>query len=891
MLTSTTLSSNTFKAYFQLLGWFLFNRSRWSYFVSQIDSNLSANFSFISIFSFSTPHIKQLISIVAFVQPLIVGLFIGYTLIFFKIFGYPYQHFVPDLIYGITVGIMLASSSGILCSFFVSLPFSLLAAGIASFSGLLFGLTISYVNDMWAIVILAFALSFAGSVAIALEPKRSQVFLANNVGNLLIGIGAGILIIFAVWFVGYRLLGEIIVSPMLSTEGLSKQDIEIKELSVCYISTSIVAGLTFAWLLTKSKRIWGFALTFILGVFVFIFLYLVLDFIPNETLPNSLFRRSITGPARGTFYGLSFGMMFILAYSLTKQISNWWAGFVSGTVTCIVGFFTLADQIEYGLLIACIVLSIFGFTQKYWFLALTYLFESAWNLILYNRLENNLEHVAKLLPQHAAFWHETQHYPFKDLPKMLLLARKTNSELARKALLYLSHTPQKWVVPTYYLEENLYLLESCKQVKHIEQIHTQLEISSNLPEQEWLQLFNKNSLQVKSANSKPLFSQKKDLVRKTINELTNHNLSATSGEIQQRFTEIVGNWETILSHWLEKLEHIQNLPIPNPYIFGPPLHGTEQSFAPRQEVVSLIKEQLLQFSGNSLLLYGQRRMGKTTLLRNLQKSLPENIIVVFLDAQGTLFAENEKQFFHLLCCAIVNELKPLNIPLPKTDIEAICHNQIYFNEWLNELEHLLGDYSILIALDEFEALEKLFNKGVNQDIVLGTLRHLAQHHAKIRLIYASAYKLEELGDGNWPFYLVNLRYINLGYLPNVEAEKLICTPVEDFPLNYLDDAKQHILDVTQNHPALLQALCNIIVFIKNRQLPEFKLQVQVQDVEEAISEVLKFANAIFAGMAKEARDMGKQILCFMARQNKPLSEQELLQTCSDAEQLSVALNL
>ncbi len=905
MLIQTTLSTNALKAYFQLLGWLLFNHSMWRQFVNQIDTTLSANFALISTLPNRNPQLKQLWKVALFVQPFVVVYITIIILLFFRAGGYPYSHFGQDLVYGIAVSFMLALTGGVLCSFIVSVPFGILVSGLGSLIGLLFGLTTDYVDDRWAIVLLAFSLSFAGSITNELEPKSSQTFLKGNIGNLgigiIFGIISGVLIPFVVWFVGYHLLGKLIFLWIQSTIDFPTQETEAIELMVCYTSTAITAGLSLTILL--EKRMWGLILTVLLSVILFIFLYSVLYIVPY-TDPNTYIKRIITGPLRGTFYGLTFSMVFILAYLLTEKISNLWAGLISGTIACIASFFALAgSELEVYLLIFSIAALIVGSTQKYWLPMLVYPIESAWHLILYNRLEKYPERVAELLSQHASFWHENQSYRFKDLPQILLKVRELSPELAQKTALYLLNSPQSWAVPIFHLEGSLCLLERNSQnIDQIIQIHKQIKIGEVLStnDKKLLETFYESSLAVEAANTKSIFSQKSELINSAIDKLKgmtigiNINNQASDQKIQ-RFGYLANTWVMMLTQYLEGLNQVES--VPNPYICGTPLHDKTRSFAPRKEVIKNIQEKVLQFGGNSLLLYGQRRMGKTTILVNLQAELPKQVIVVFVDLQKIASiistAKNEGYFFYLLCIEITKSIKSKypHISLPNIDIESIQYEQAFFTAWLDELEDLLGDHSILLALDEFEALEKIFAHHTNKDAVLGTLRYIAQHCKKIRLIYASAYTIGELGNGTWSYYLVNLQYVHLGYLSKMEACKLITAPIKAFPLRYTPEALEKILDLTHHHPALIQVLCSEIIVIKNGQPPELRLQVQEKDVEEAIPEVLERAGGIFIGMKGEAGELGKKILCFMAKQDNAISEQRLQVAFPNEVHLNEALKL
>ncbi len=65
-----------------------------------------------------------------------------------------------------------------------------------------------------------------------------------------------------------------------------------------------------------------------------------------------------------------------------------------------------------------------------------------------------------------------------------------------------------------------------------------------------------------------------------------------------------------------------------------PLADTQVLFVGRTDIGSRIEQLILTRQSLSLLLYGQRRMGKTSLLNNLGHLLPNMTVPLFVDLQG-----------------------------------------------------------------------------------------------------------------------------------------------------------------------------------------------------------------------------------------------------------------
>ncbi|WP_392535019.1 hypothetical protein [Nostoc sp. C117] len=111
----------------------------------------------------------------------------------------------------------------------------------------------------------------------------------------------------------------------------------------------------------------------------------------------------------------------------------------------------------------------------------------------------------------------------------------------------------------------------------------------------------------------------------------------------------------------------------------------------------------------------------------------------------------------------------------------------YFYEWLDEVEEALEQNTALLALDEFEELDKAIAKGrFDEQDVLGMLRHLIQHRPRFKILLAGSHTIAEYQ--RWASYLINVQLVHISYLKEAEARQLIERPVKDFTLRYEPNA-------------------------------------------------------------------------------------------------------
>ncbi|HAI70385.1 MAG TPA: hypothetical protein DCM38_13235 [Gammaproteobacteria bacterium] len=329
-------------------------------------------------------------------------------------------------------------------------------------------------------------------------------------------------------------------------------------------------------------------------------------------------------------------------------------------------------------------------------------------------------------------------------------------------------------------------------------------------------------------------------------------------------------------------ETTSNEKIDNPYITGVPLTKYNQElFVGRDEVIARLELLLQNPRSPPILLYGQRRMGKTSLLNFLNALLPDHYVPLFVDFQGPVsLATDHSHFFYSLSRAMIRNARKTHEltlpPLSREDLQADPFS--VFDEWLDDIEACVAGRTVLLTFDEFEALEKGFNQGnLNRQAILGFFRHIIQHRLQFKIIIAGVHQLEAFPD--WANYLINTETVELSYLLESEARQLIENPVKK-ALRYTPDATQRILALTRCHPALVQLLCKEIVLFKNGQAAHKRRWVQQDEVEAIIANSLKSGRNYFSHISN--RSAAEQaLLHVLAKEGEGavLSQKVLAEAC------------
>jgi tetratricopeptide (TPR) repeat protein len=365
-----------------------------------------------------------------------------------------------------------------------------------------------------------------------------------------------------------------------------------------------------------------------------------------------------------------------------------------------------------------------------------------------------------------------------------------------------------------------------------------------------------------------------------------------------RFQPIAAQWRRAVADHVDKLAAATELrqEIDSPYITGVPLTDQQAIFVGRTDISARIEHLLLDRRRPPLFLYGQRRMGKTSLLHNLGRLLRSTMVPLFVDLQGpTSQATDHAGFLYNLARAMITSANAQRqVILPQLTRDALVRDPFTrFDEWLDDVELFLGQHTALLILDEFEALNHALNLGgLDAIFVLGMLRHLIQHRPRFKVLLAGSHTLDELQ--RWSSYLINVQVVKIGYLKETESRQLIERPVEGFPLRYESDASQRVLDLTHGHPFLVQLLCEEIVALKNEQEPSVRRIARLKDVERAIPEALAHGRMFFDDIQQNQIDVtALDLLRSMAAQGAGgvLNRKTLERELADPNRLDHSLDL
>jgi hypothetical protein len=187
-----------------------------------------------------------------------------------------------------------------------------------------------------------------------------------------------------------------------------------------------------------------------------------------------------------------------------------------------------------------------------------------------------------------------------------------------------------------------------------------------------------------------------------------------------------------------------------------------------------------------------------------------------------------------------------------SDYQAAPQQQ--FRAFVKELEHALGDRSLILLVDEFGKLMEMVQRETLGSDIFDFLRGIIQETNKLAFLFTGTYELRRMQKdyGSILFNLAKVRRI--GYLHPPEARRLITEPAAGL-LFYHPLVVDKILRVTACHPYFIQYICDSLVRLAQR---EEKNHVDLVDVNLVLQETIRdttghIEGSIFANLPEQEK--------------------------------------
>lgn len=273
----------------------------------------------------------------------------------------------------------------------------------------------------------------------------------------------------------------------------------------------------------------------------------------------------------------------------------------------------------------------------------------------------------------------------------------------------------------------------------------------------------------------------------------------------------------------------------NPYITNQPVANTA-AFVGRADILREVLIFLEKPEEHSLVLHGQRLIGKTSVLQHLTATLPKhgNYYLVYFDLQDKTKWSLEK----LLNELAIKIAQALNQETP--DLGEQAENE-FLENWLPDaLDYLPEESKLVLLFDEFdEQVEpESLEAGLSFFPYLRQLRYRVL--PQLKFIFAMGRNVDDID--NMAIYLFRARppVKHLSLFNYADTETLVRLSEKNRSLKWPEEAVERVWQYTQGHPLFTQQVCfQVWEYIrKNRKRSQTIPRVSRSDIDNVIVDVL-----------------------------------------------------
>jgi len=313
----------------------------------------------------------------------------------------------------------------------------------------------------------------------------------------------------------------------------------------------------------------------------------------------------------------------------------------------------------------------------------------------------------------------------------------------------------------------------------------------------------------------------------------------------------------------------------NPFKYGVVVTGDD--FVDRKEEIEILAKELS--SGKSIVLYSERRLGKTSLLMEFITQKTKGMIPVYIDLYGMTAKEylarqivnNVVNSSYSSLDKIKNAVKNYFVNLrPKIIISAdgkitldLSAKKTYDED---ELVEIL-DFSEKVAKDKKKRIIMIFDEFQEIALIDGLkmeklMRSRFQHHTNVSYVFVGSkeHLLHQMFEEETRAFFKFARPLSLGPIPKGEFIPFIIQKFKQTNKKVSNEVIEEILDFTHGHPYFTQYLCHEIWYLNKSARDENVFDAAIKNIIaqqsiafEHIWDELKSRNqrALLGGIAQE----------------------------------------
>jgi tetratricopeptide (TPR) repeat protein len=255
------------------------------------------------------------------------------------------------------------------------------------------------------------------------------------------------------------------------------------------------------------------------------------------------------------------------------------------------------------------------------------------------------------------------------------------------------------------------------------------------------------------------------------------------------------------------------VPPPSPYRPGTATSDINlHLFRGRDELLAAIRSEVESPSRKcQTVLYGQRRMGKTSILHKLRNYLQASCLLAYVDMSGLSAPERKTGSIFRAIALSLSQAAKLDTSSLKSETEFQSAPTLIFDEFLASFRQLFPDRPVFIMIDEFEILVRKIDQNEVDPTFFDYLRGLIQNAPQLHFMLAGAEQLLPTFARLQHPLIRQLTMRPVSFLDREAARRLVVEPSQSVGVEYDDEAVERLLNVTNGHPNYIHLLCEALI--------------------------------------------------------------------------------
>ncbi|MEJ0019123.1 MAG: ATP-binding protein [Acetobacteraceae bacterium] len=280
----------------------------------------------------------------------------------------------------------------------------------------------------------------------------------------------------------------------------------------------------------------------------------------------------------------------------------------------------------------------------------------------------------------------------------------------------------------------------------------------------------------------------------------------------------------------------------NPFAAGGALSSADgRGFFGRDDIFSFVRSALNATQRVPILLYGQRRIGKSSILRQLPRMLPDDLVCVYFDLQGKA-NQTLDQVLYGLARAIADALGMSRPERQEADEDG------FRTGFLARVAREAGSLRrLVLLLDEFDVVDP--RPGMASERFIPFLGEVVASNAQMGLILVMGRRTDELSETANAAILKDAVQMRIGRLEPPVVEALV-RGLAGSAMRFSDAAVARVVALGAGNPFCTQVLCHV-VWLRNLRDDATAL-IAPADVDAAVGQAIELGtngmNWIYDGL-------------------------------------------